>query len=72
VLATALQLVAPFAGHIECLRVVPDQAAMIAQAVQLDMGSAMVLADSLASFEKQSRERTKRARDAFVQFPQTE
>jgi nucleotide-binding universal stress UspA family protein len=72
VLATGLQLVRPFKGHMECLRVVPDPAALVAQAVQIDMGSAMVLADTLGAIEQQSRERTDRARATLSEFRKTE
>jgi nucleotide-binding universal stress UspA family protein len=72
VLATSLQLVRPSKGHIECLRVLPDPAALVAQAVQIDMGSAMVLADTLGAIEQQSRERTDRARAAMAEFRKSE
>lgn len=72
VLAMSLQLLKPYAGHMECLRVVPDPAALIAQAAQLDMGTSMVLADTLGMIEQQGRERTERARIAMEMFCKAE
>ena len=70
VLATALQLARPFAAHIDCLRVVPDPAAMVAQAMPFDaaMGMTGLLADMLDTIEQQSGERTQRARAAMSEF----
>jgi nucleotide-binding universal stress UspA family protein len=70
VLATALRLVRPFAGHIEGLRVVPDPAAMAAQALPFDtaIGMTMVLSDVLDTIERQSQERTQRARTTLSEF----
>src|SRR5690348_418536 len=67
-LTTALQFATPFAGHLTCLRVAPDPAALIAQAATIDMGTAMVLADTLAAIEKQAAARTSKARASFDQF----
>jgi nucleotide-binding universal stress UspA family protein len=73
VLATALSLVRPFGGHIECLRIVPDPAALIAQAMPFDtaMGMTSLLADMLDTIEQQSRDRTKRARASMTEFCKT-
>jgi nucleotide-binding universal stress UspA family protein len=73
VLATALNLVRPSAGHVECLRVVPDSAAIMAQAMPFETGMGMtsVLADVLSTIEQQSGERTKRARLAMSEFCKT-
>jgi len=67
-LTTALQIATPFLGHLRCVRVTPDPATLIAQAATIDMGTAMVLADTLGAIEQQSRERTSKARAAFDQF----
>jgi len=68
VLTSALQIASPFRGHLRCLRVTPDPAALVAQAATIDMGTAMVLADTLSAIEQQSRERTNNARATFDQF----
>lgn len=70
VLTTALQLVRPFAGHIECLRVVPDPAALLTQAMPFETGMGMtsILTNVLSTIEQQSGERTKRARLALSEF----
>ena len=72
VLATALRLVKPFEGHVECVRVVPDQAALVAQSVQIDLGSAMLLSDVMNTIEQQVRERTEQARATVTEFCRTE
>jgi nucleotide-binding universal stress UspA family protein len=56
----------------ECLRVVPDPVALVAQAAQLDMGASMVLADTLNTIERQGRERTQRARITLAEFCKAE
>jgi len=68
VLPTALRLVKPLGGHLDCVRVVPDQAALVAQAVQIDLGSAMLLSDTINTIEQHARERTERARATFADF----
>lgn len=72
VLATTLNLVRPFAGHMECVRVVPDPAALEAQSLQFDMGMTTVLADVLSTIEQQGQEGTKRARMTMSEFCKTE
>lgn len=72
VLAMGLEAVRPHAGHMECLRVVTDPAALVAQAAQLDMGTSMVLADMLNTLEQQDREKTDRARAAMTEFCKSE
>src|SRR5579871_3613024 len=67
-LTTALQIAKPFSAHLACLRVTPDPAAIIAQATTIDMGTAMVLADTLGAIEQQASERTGKARAIFDQF----
>src|SRR4051812_25616732 len=68
VLATSRRLVEPSLGHIDCSRVTPDPAALVVQASQLDLGTSMVLADTLTMIEQRGRERTQRARAAMVEF----
>jgi nucleotide-binding universal stress UspA family protein len=67
-LTTALQIATPFSAHLTCLRVTPDPAALIAQATTIDMGTAMVLADTLGAIEQQASEHTNKARAIFDQF----
>jgi len=55
VLATSFQLVRPFLGHIDCLRVTPDPAALLGQVAQIDMGSSMMLAETLSAIEQRAR-----------------
>jgi nucleotide-binding universal stress UspA family protein len=50
------------------MRVTPDPAALIAQAATIDMGTAMVLADTLGAIEQQARDHTSKARASFDQF----
>jgi nucleotide-binding universal stress UspA family protein len=50
------------------MRVTPDPAALIAQAATIDMGTAMVLGDTLGAIEQQGRDRTSKARATFEQF----
>ena len=70
VLATALQLVRPFAGHIEGVRIVPDPSAMVAQAMPFDsaMGMTALLGEMMETIAQQSSERTARARAAISEF----
>ncbi len=72
VLALCHALLKPSGGHIECLRILPDPAALIAQAATLDMGSSMVLADTLGAIEEQARGRTEAARKTFDEFCKAE
>jgi nucleotide-binding universal stress UspA family protein len=72
VLSTTLNLVRPFAGHMECVCVTPDPAALAVQAMQFDMGMSMVLADVMSTIEQQGQARTKRSRQAMLEFCKTE
>ena len=67
-LTTALQIATPSSAHLRCLRVTPDPAALIAQATTIDMGTAMVLADTLDAIQQQASEHTSKARATFDQF----
>src|SRR3954464_510913 len=67
-LSAGLQIARLFAGHLTCLRAVPDPAAMIAQSAVVDMGGAMVLADTLDVIVQHAQERTKNARAIFDEF----
>jgi nucleotide-binding universal stress UspA family protein len=73
VLATAVQLSRPFAGHIECLRAAVDPAVLIAQALPFETGMGMtgLVADVTSTIEQQNNERTKRARLTLSEFCQT-
>lgn len=70
VLATAFQFVRSSAGHMDCLHVVADPAAFLAQAVPFEggMGMTSLLADVVDTVERQGAERTKRARQAMSEF----
>jgi len=68
VLAAGLDIARLYSGHLECLRVVPDPAALAASAAQLAMGASMVLADTIATIEREAHEKTQRARDIFNDF----
>ena len=68
VLTAALQLARLFSGHLECLRVVSDPAALLMQAAQMDLVGSMMLADALSVVERQNREATQRARAALTEF----
>ena len=68
VLTTASQVARLFSGHLECLRVLSDPAALVMQAAQMDMVTSMMLADALNVVEQQNREGTQRARVALAEF----
>src|SRR5579872_2180662 len=68
VLALSYRLIAANGGHIECLRLNPDPADIIAQASYAEMGSWMVLSDTIAVIEKEGKERTEQAKATFDSF----
>jgi nucleotide-binding universal stress UspA family protein len=67
-LTTALQVARLFSGHLECLRVMADPAALVMQAAQMDLVTSMMLADALTVVEQQNREGTQRARVTLAEF----
>ena len=72
VLETGLQAARLHAGHLDCSRVIPDPAVLLAQASQIDVGAPMVAAGMPDSMEKQSRKRTQSARDALAELHKRE
>jgi nucleotide-binding universal stress UspA family protein len=67
-LSSALRVVAGSGGHIECLRLMPDPAELIAQVAQVDSGGWMILPDTIAAIEKEAKLRTEAARASFESF----
>ena len=72
VLFTSLRALSGENGHIECLRLNPDPAALIAEAAQVDMGSWMIVSDTVTEIEQEAKERTKRAQENLARFSVTE
>ena len=70
VLEASARILSGQKGHIECLRLNPDPAALIAQAAQVDMGGWMILSDTVTAIEQEARERTKRAQSNMSRFCQ--
>lgn len=68
VLTASLKLAHIHLGHVSCLRVVPDPAALAMEAASIDMGTAFVLGEALTALEKQSRNDTANARSTFERF----
>ncbi len=68
VLSTSLRIASGANGHIECLRVRPDPAELIAESAQLVMGAPMILADTIATVEREAASRTAAARANFDRF----
>lgn len=67
VLAASLAL-AGRSAHIQCLRLVPDPAAIIAQSAQVDMGGWMILGDTVDAIQRRATDLTKGARENMVRF----
>jgi nucleotide-binding universal stress UspA family protein len=68
VLAASHWIARLHSGHMACVRLVPDSARLIAQAAQVDMGTWMVLSDTVTAIEQGARERTNRARREWDEF----
>lgn len=68
VLSTSLRIASGANGHIECLRLRPDAASLIAQSTQIDMGAPMILADTIAAVEQEVTSKTAAARASFDRF----
>jgi nucleotide-binding universal stress UspA family protein len=67
-LSTSLEFLRPFAGHMECVRVVPSPAALVAQSISMDAASGLLLAEMMRSLEQREQAKTERARITFAQF----
>ena len=70
VLSASLRVAGTDNGHIECLRLMPDPADVIAQVAQVDMGSWGVSSETFAVIEQEARRRTEVARANFDAFRQ--
>ncbi len=68
VLSTSQRILSGHNGHIECLRLNPDPAALIAEAAQVDMGGWMIISDTVTAIEQEAKERTKRAWATLAEF----
>lgn len=68
VLSMSLRIASAAGGHIECLRVRPDPAGLIAGSAQLLVGAPMILADTMAAVEREATSRTAAARANFDRF----
>jgi hypothetical protein len=68
VLTTASQVAWLFSGHLECLRVVSDPAALVMQAAQMDLVTSTMLAEALNAVEQQNRQGTRQARITLAEF----
>ncbi len=68
VLATSLRVLSGQNGHIQCLRLNPISAALIAEAAQVDMSGWMIVSDTVTEIEQQAKERTKRAQSNLAEF----
>ena len=72
VLSTSLRIAAGVNGHIECLRVRPDAASVIAKTTYFDTGVPAILGDAVAALEQEAAGRTEAARANFDRFCQKE
>jgi nucleotide-binding universal stress UspA family protein len=72
VLANSLRVFAGGPGHIDCLRLLPDPAELIAQAAQVDMGGWMIVSDTVTAIEKEAKQKTKTAQANLAAFCERE
>jgi nucleotide-binding universal stress UspA family protein len=72
VLATSLRVLVGEGGHIDCLRLLPDPAELIAESAQVDMGGWMIISDTVAAIEKEAKQRTKIAQSNLAGFCERE
>lgn len=61
VLKASLGLVSDSTGHIDCLRLLPDPAELIAESAQTESGGWIILSDTIAEIEREANERTRKA-----------
>lgn len=71
VLAAALDLAKPFNAHLECLHVVPDAAALVPRQGEIEIETAVLIADALGQLEAEAKKRAAHARDAYMEFCRT-
>lgn len=69
-LTLSLRLADAQAGHIECLRVIPDLNAVATQINQIGMGGWITLTDRLTQMEREVSERSRSAQANFDRFRQ--
>jgi nucleotide-binding universal stress UspA family protein len=72
VLCTALHVARLFDGHLHCLHVLPDYGAMISQWVDTEPGTGLVIAETLARLEIETKERAEGAKRIFAEFCKAE
>jgi nucleotide-binding universal stress UspA family protein len=68
VLAASLRVFAGGTGHIACLRLTPDPAEIIAQSAQVDMGSWMIVSDTVTALAQDAKTRDAAARATLADF----
>lgn len=68
VLGASLRLFAGGTGHIACLRLTPDPAELIAECAQVDMGSWMIVSDTVTALEQEAKQRTSTAKVTLADF----
>ena len=68
VLRASSALVSDRAGHINCLRLLPDPAELIAESAQVEGGGWTILSDTIAAIEHEATERTRKAQATFAAF----
>ena len=72
VLATALGIGRHFHAHLECVHVIPDASALMPRQGEIEMDTAILIADALNNLEAEARKRAVHARDAYMEFCRTE
>lgn len=68
VLRASLALVSDCKGHIDCLRLMPDPAELIAESAQTDSGGWIILSDTIAEIQREANDRTRKAQASFAAF----
>lgn len=68
VLSASLALVSDCKGHINCLRLMPDPAELIAESAQTDSGGWIILSDTIAEIQREANDRTRKAQASFAAF----
>ncbi|MBI1213036.1 MAG: hypothetical protein GC190_16355 [Alphaproteobacteria bacterium] len=62
---TAVAFARPFGAHIDCLRIHPDPAQLLARSAAADMGTGMVVADMWQALREDDQKRSSEMRAAF-------
>lgn len=68
VLRASLALVLDCKGHIDCPRLTPDPAELIAESAQTDSGGWIILFDTIAEIQREANDRTPKAQTSFGAF----